>query len=73
MSRSGVRFPTPAYPVSQAGPDYMNERLTARSVNGGASDPKCDAFLWDTELKGSGLRVKPSKIAALVIEYRPIG
>jgi hypothetical protein len=51
----------------------MNGKLTARTVNSVQADPRRAVFLWDNELKGFGLRVKPSGVAAFVIQYRPEG
>lgn len=51
----------------------MNGKLTKRTVDSVEADPQRDVFLWDSELKGFGLRVKPSGIAAYVIQYRPAG
>ena len=47
-------------------------RITKRSVDAavapGSAEP--DRFLWDTEVKGFGLRVKPSGVKSYVLKYR---
>ena len=46
-------------------------RITKRTVDTAISDTTgADCFLWDAEVKGFGLRVKPSGIKSYVLKYR---
>lgn len=46
-------------------------KLTKRVVDAAAADPNGgEVFLWDTEVKGFGLRVKPTGAKAFVLKYR---
>jgi hypothetical protein len=47
-------------------------RLTKRIVDAIRPDPagRSDVFAWDSELRGFGLRVKPSGSASFLIQYR---
>ncbi|MGL4960345.1 MAG: tyrosine-type recombinase/integrase [Inquilinus sp.] len=44
--------------------------LTKRIVDALQHDPRSDVFLWDTELRGFGVRVKPSGTRTFLIQYR---
>jgi integrase len=44
-------------------------RITKRTVDATEAGPK-ELFLWDTELKGFGLRVTPSNSRSYVLQYR---
>ena len=44
-------------------------RLTKRVVDATAPGPS-DVFIWDGEVKGFGLRVKPSSVRSYVVQYR---
>ncbi len=46
-------------------------RLTKRTVDNTLPDPDRDVWVWDAELKGFGMRVRPSGHRVYVIEYRP--
>jgi integrase len=48
-------------------------KLTKRFVDSVDPDPKRDVFVWDDELAGFGLRVKPSGRKAYLIQYRQHG
>ena len=45
-------------------------RLTKRIVDAVKPDPQCDVFVWDGELRGLGLRVKPNGKRSFFIQYR---
>lgn len=45
-------------------------KLTKRSVEAAAPNAERDTFLWDTDVKGFGLRVLPSGVKSYVFRYR---
>ncbi|WP_225767750.1 site-specific integrase [Inquilinus sp. Marseille-Q2685] len=45
-------------------------KLTKRIVDALQHDPRRDVFLWDTELRGFGVRAKPSGTKTFLIQYR---
>lgn len=45
-------------------------KLTKRVVTSTTIDPKRDVFIWDSEVRGLGLRVKPSGTRTFFIQYR---
>lgn len=47
----------------------MRGKLTKRSVDAVKVDPSSDVFLWDRDLRGFGLRVKPSGARTFVVSY----
>jgi integrase len=48
-------------------------KLTKRAVDGLQATPGGDYFVWDTELKGFGVRVSAKGKKVFVLKYRPIG
>jgi integrase len=48
-------------------------KLTKKSVDSLHPDPKGDYFVWDTDLKGFGLRVSALGKRVFVVKYRPAG
>src|SRR5262245_52070259 len=46
-------------------------KLTKKIVDGLTPDPAgTDVFVWDIELRGFGVRVKPSGASAYLVQYR---
>lgn len=45
-------------------------KINKRTVDAVRPEPGRDVFVWDSELRGFGLRVKPSGAGAYVIQYR---
>ena len=45
-------------------------RLTKRTVEALKSNRERDTFLWDSELRGFGVRVNPSGTKTFIIQYR---
>lgn len=47
-------------------------KITKRSVDALHAEPDRDVFAWDTELRGFGVRAKPSGVKTFLIQYRNI-
>ena len=45
-------------------------KLTKRAIDALKSNPRRDLFLWDDEVRGFGLRMKPSGVISFIIQYR---
>ncbi len=45
-------------------------KITKRTVDGLRSQPDRDVFAWDSELRGFGIRAKPSGVKTFFIQYR---
>lgn len=45
-------------------------RLTKRAVDALPSPEKGQSFLWDSELRGLGVRVIPSGLKVFILQYR---
>lgn len=48
----------------------MSDKITKKSVDAIKPDPLRDLFMWDGELRGFGVRTKPSGTKTFVIQYR---
>jgi len=64
-----------AYPDGGTGPGKQNRskvlaKLTKRVVDATKVDAQRDVFAWDGELRGFGVRVKPSGARTYVVQYR---
>ncbi|MEP6622448.1 MAG: integrase arm-type DNA-binding domain-containing protein, partial [bacterium] len=47
----------------------MKGKITKRTVDAMRPDTTADTFLWDSELSGFGVRVKPSGVRSFLISY----
>ena len=47
-------------------------RLTKRTIDGLKPDRRRDVFLWDGNLRGFGVRMKPSGTKTFIIQYRNV-
>ena len=47
-------------------------KITKRAVDALQAEPNRDVFAWDTELRGFGVRAKPSGLKTFLIQYRNI-
>jgi Arm domain-containing DNA-binding protein len=47
-------------------------KITKRTVDAMRPEIGRDVFTWDTELRGFGVRMKPSGAAAFLIQYRTL-
>lgn len=47
-------------------------KLTKRIVEALGRDPDRDVFMWDAEVRGFGVRVKPSGTKTFIIQYRNV-
>lgn len=45
-------------------------KITKRSVESLKPHTVSDKFLWDSELRGFGVRIKPSGVASYIVQYR---
>lgn len=45
-------------------------KLTKRVIEALSAQPEQDVFVWDQEMRGFGLRVKPSGVKSFFIQYR---
>lgn len=45
-------------------------KLTKRVIEALSAQPEQDVFIWDEEMRGFGLRVKPSGVKSFFIQYR---
>lgn len=60
----GYRLP----PICRHG-SSMKGKTTKRTVDALDADPSSDVFLWDTDLSGFGVRVKPSGARSFLVAY----
>jgi hypothetical protein len=45
-------------------------KITKRTVDSLRAHPSKDVFEWDSEIKGFGVRVKPSGVKTFLVQYR---
>jgi integrase len=45
-------------------------KLTKRAIDTVKPNPTDDVFLWDDEMPGFGLRIKPSGVRSFIVQYR---
>ena len=45
-------------------------KIMKRTVDALQPEPDRDVFKWDTELRGFGVRVKPSGVKSYLVQYR---
>jgi integrase len=57
--------------ATNSGRKRMQAKITKRVVDAAAAEGGRDLWVWDTELRGFGLRVRPNGHKAYVVEYRP--
>jgi hypothetical protein len=50
-----------------------NNSITVRTIQSIKPDPKRDIYMWDTRLKGFGVRTTPSGSQSFVFQYRMRG
>jgi integrase len=48
----------------------MGKKITKKIVDAITPDPTKDVFVWDSELRGFGVRAKPSGVKTFLIQYR---
>jgi integrase len=46
------------------------EKITKRSVDAAVVPARADSFLWDTDIRGFGLRVTPKGVKSYVLQFR---
>ena len=48
-------------------------KLTQRAVIAEPADPSRDRYIWDNEVRGFGLRIKPTGVRSFMVQYRNSG
>ncbi len=51
-------------------PADIDMKLTKRAIDATRPDPNREMFVWDDEVRGFGLRVKPSGLRSFIVQYR---
>jgi integrase len=50
--------------------EKIQMKLTKRAIDAINRDPRKDVFVWDDEVRGLGVRVKPSGVRSFFVQYR---
>jgi Arm domain-containing DNA-binding protein len=46
------------------------KKIQKRAIDALQADPDRDVFAWDNEIRGFGIRVKPSGVKTYLVQYR---
>src|SRR5262245_48999889 len=70
LEGTGRPFRLPSIPRACLPGAYPMPKLTKRSIDAARPAARGDVFLWDGQLPGFGLRIKPSGAKSLILQYR---
>src|SRR5215475_14045317 len=51
-------------------PKVTRMKLTKRAIAAIVHNPSRDIYIWDEEVRGFGLRVKPTGVRSFIVQYR---
>ena len=69
LAEVGALLLTRAYPMLTRRGQFTL-KLTKRTIDEIVTDPARDLYVWDDELGGFGLRIKPSGVRSFILQYR---